>query len=122
MLQVEILPGAYNAHKMFGNLPPYFPDEEGMKKTILTLIVGIMPMFASFAQQLRPMAAEAVTASNAVNSWQMISSAFGPAIPAGWQFVGIEGVIYQGNSVNRWQVYLYNPSTRQTAGWLIQIN
>ena len=94
-----------------------------MKKTILTLIIGIMPLCASFAQQLRPMGAEsALNGPNAVNSWQMISSAFGPTIPAGWQLVGIEGVIYQGNSINRWQVYLYNPSTRQTAGWLIQIN
>ena len=81
-----------------------------------------MPMFASFAQELRPMAVKTPNGPDAVNSWQLISSAYGPTIPPGWQLVGMEGVIYQGNSVNRWQVYLYNPSTRQTAGWLIQIN
>ena len=58
-----------------------------------------MPMFASFAQQQRPMAESAVKAPNAVSSWQFISTAFGPSIPAGWQLVGMEGVIYQGNSV-----------------------
>jgi hypothetical protein len=96
-----------------------------IKKTILIAIAGVMPMFASFAQQIRPMGEATVQAPNgpnAVNGWQFISTAYGPSIPAGWQLVGIEGVIYQGNSINRWQVYLYNPSTRQTAGWLIQIN
>ena len=96
-----------------------------IKKTILIAIAGVMPMFASFAQELRPMAESTVkapNAPNAVNSWQLISAAYGPSIPAGWQLVDVEGVIYQGNSINRWQVYLYNPSTRQTAGWLIQIN
>jgi hypothetical protein len=93
-----------------------------MKKLILTAIAGILPTFASFAQELKPMAESMPKAPNAVNSWQIITSSFGPSIPVGWQLVGIEGVIYQGNSINRWQVYLYNPSTRQTAGWLIQIN
>lgn len=93
-----------------------------MKKLIVTIIAGIIPMVASFAQDLRPMATEMPKVPNAVNSWQMIRSSFGPNIPAGWQLVDVEGVIYQGNSINRWQVYLYNPSTRQTAGWLIQIN
>ena len=55
-------------------------------------------------------------------SWSMIRQAVGPSIPAGWQVVGIEGVIYNGNSVNRWQYYLYNPTTRATYGWLIQVN
>ena len=55
-------------------------------------------------------------------SWSLIRSANGPSIPAGWQIVGIEGVILNGNSVNRWQFYLYNPSTRATKGWLIQVN
>ena len=55
-------------------------------------------------------------------SWSMIATANGPNIPAGWQIVGIEGVIYNGNSINRWQYYLYNPTTRATKGWLIQIN
>ncbi len=96
-----------------------------IKKTILIAIAGVIPMFTSFAQELRPRAEatlQAPNGPNAVNSWQLISAAYGPSIPAGWQIAGIEGVIYQGNSVNRWQVYLYNPSTRQTAGWLIQIN
>jgi hypothetical protein len=55
-------------------------------------------------------------------SWSMIRNVNGPGIPPGWQIVGIEGVIYNGNSINRWQVYLYNPTTRATRGWLIQIN
>ena len=55
-------------------------------------------------------------------SWSLIRSVAGPSIPPGWQIVGIEGVILNGNSVNRWQYYLYNPSTRATGGWLIQVN
>jgi hypothetical protein len=55
-------------------------------------------------------------------SWSLIRSVNGPSIPAGWQIVGIEGVILNGNSINRWQFYLYNPSTRATRGWLIQVN
>jgi hypothetical protein len=55
-------------------------------------------------------------------SYSMIRAVIGPRIPAGWQLIGIEGVIYNGNSINRWQVYLYNPTTRVTAGWLIGIN
>jgi hypothetical protein len=55
-------------------------------------------------------------------SWSLITSANGPSIPAGWQIVGIEGVISNGNSINRWQYYLYNPTTRATRGWLIQVN
>jgi hypothetical protein len=102
--------------------PDRFLMSTHIKKTILIAIAGVMPTFASFAQELRPMAESTVKAPNAVNSWQLISAAYGPFIPAGWQIAGIEGVIYQGNSINRWQVYLYNPSTRQTAGWLIQIN
>jgi len=54
--------------------------------------------------------------------WSLIRSVNGPGIPHGWQIAGIEGVILNGNSINRWQVYLYNPTTRATAGWLIQIN
>jgi hypothetical protein len=54
--------------------------------------------------------------------WFMIANVNGPRIPVGWQLVGIEGVILNGNSVNRWQIYLYNPSTRATQGWLIGIN
>ena len=54
--------------------------------------------------------------------WSLIRNVNGPHIPAGWQIVGIEGVILNGNSVNRWQFYLYNPSTRATQGWLIQVN
>jgi hypothetical protein len=55
-------------------------------------------------------------------SWSLIASANGPSIPAGWQIVGIEGVLSNGNSINRWQYYLYNPTTRATRGWLIQVN
>ena len=54
--------------------------------------------------------------------WVMIRSVNGPRIPAGWQLVGVEGVLLNGNSINRWQIYLYNPTTRLTAGWLIQVN
>ena len=54
--------------------------------------------------------------------WYMIRNVNGPRIPAGWQLVGVEGVILNGNSVNRWQIYLYNPTTRATQGWLIGIN
>ena len=54
--------------------------------------------------------------------WSLIRSVYGPSIPAGWQIVGIEGVLLNGNSINRWQFYLYNPTTRATAGWLIQVN
>ena len=55
-------------------------------------------------------------------SWVRLASADGPRIPAGWQIVGIETVLSNGNSVNRWIYYLYNPSTRATAGWIIQVN
>ena len=55
-------------------------------------------------------------------NWSLIRNVLGPGIPPGWQIAGIEGVLSNGNSINRWQVYLYNPSTRATAGWLIQIN
>jgi hypothetical protein len=55
-------------------------------------------------------------------SWVLIASAVGPRVPVGWQLSGIEGVIYNGNSINRWQLYFYNPVTRQTAGWLIQVH
>ena len=54
--------------------------------------------------------------------WYFIATVNGPRIPAGWQLVGIEGVILNGNSVNRWQLYLYNPTTRATVGWLIGVN
>ena len=54
-------------------------------------------------------------------SWYFIATAIGPNVPAGWQLVGIEGVIYQGNSINQWQLYFYNPTTRTTAGWLIGV-
>ena len=54
--------------------------------------------------------------------WYLITTVNGPHIPAGWQLVGIEGVILNGNSVNRWQIYLYNPTTRATQGWLIGVN
>jgi hypothetical protein len=76
--------------------------------------INIVPLFST---NLRPTRIHLFEQTKGV-----FLTAFGPLIPAGWQLVGIEGVIYQGNSINRWQVYLYNPSTRQTAGWLVQLN
>ena len=54
--------------------------------------------------------------------WFWIAGYYGPNIPPGWQITNIESVIYQGNSVTRWVIYLYNPTTHQTAGWLIGVN
>jgi hypothetical protein len=36
--------------------------------------------------------------------------------------MNVESLIQNGTSVQAWLVYLYNPSTHQTAGWLIGLN
>jgi hypothetical protein len=54
-------------------------------------------------------------------NWYLIASKPGPNIPAGWQIVNIEAVLQNGNSMTGWLVYMYNPSTRQTWGYLIGI-
>jgi len=55
-------------------------------------------------------------------SWSLIRAAYGPTLPPGWVLIGAESVLQDGNSMNVWAMYIYKPSTRQTAGWLIQIN
>ena len=51
-----------------------------------------------------------------VESWTLIASRVGPNVPAGWQLIGVEEVISNGNSINRWQLFFYKPTTRQTMG------
>jgi hypothetical protein len=65
--------------------------------------------------------AELPQTPSAPAGWYLIASVNGPRIPVGWQLHGIEAVIYNGNTVNRWQIYLYNPTTRATVGWLIGV-
>ena len=95
-----------------------------MKKLILTAIAGIITMTASFAQELKPVGESMVRTPNVptpTNSWHIVAAALGPSIPVGWQIINVEGVIYQGDSVNGWQVYLYNPANRQTACCIVSI-
>jgi len=52
-------------------------------------------------------------------NWYLVASRPGPGIPAGWQIVNIEAVLQGGNSMTAWLIYMYNPTTRQTWGYLI---
>jgi hypothetical protein len=54
-------------------------------------------------------------------NWRMVAAYYGPNIPFGWQVINIESVIQDGTSVTAWLIYLYNPTTHQTAGWLISL-
>ena len=102
-------------------------------KTLLIAIVSVLPLVAGAEPEIKPM--DLSKRSGVVEqipgtptpmmpspNWYMIASRPGPAIPAGWQLVGIEAVLQNGNSMNGWLMYLYNPTTRQTYGWLIGTN
>jgi len=100
-------------------------------KTILIAIVGLMPLVANAQTVARPapslQVSEApvqsmLTAPNQAMGWYFIATSYGPPIPAGWQIVNIEALMQNGNSMTAWLVYLYNPATRQTAGWLVGLN
>src|SRR5438309_2243444 len=98
-----------------------------MKKMIVIAIASLLSMVTGFAQQPtltqpkslaevnRQIMTDAPMPTMPSPSWQLVRSYFGPTIPAGWTIANIESVIYQGNSLNEFVVYLYNPSTRQTA-------
>jgi hypothetical protein len=105
-------------------------------KTILIVIASLMPLIAGADERLPrlPNVVERPTETQLPEvtpgaptpliqgpNWHLIRSVAGPTIPGGWQIVGVEGVLQDGNSMSAWQVYLYKPTTRQTAGWLIGI-
>jgi len=105
-----------------------------MKKTILIAIASFLPLVAGIAQQpneaqltpileaktqIMPGAPTPLVPSP--GSWQLIRAVYGPTLPPGWVLNGAESVLQNGNSMNAWVMYLYNPSTRQTAGWLIVV-
>jgi hypothetical protein len=103
-----------------------------MKKMILTAIAICLPLTGAFAQQpkpprpvmedLTPHFSQGVPLPTMPNpGYQFIRGDYGPTIPAGWTLVNIEAVLQNGNSLTAWLLYLYNPSTHQTAGWLIDI-
>jgi len=102
-----------------------------MKKMFMIAIASVIPMFASVAQQPSvqtpaqpyPLRQQDVQSPMAPTpGWHMIASYPGPTIPVGWQVINVESVIQNGTSVQLWLVYLYKPTTRQTAGWLIGLN
>jgi len=105
-----------------------------MQKIILIAIATFVPLVAGVAQQpteaqlpkivdarVQQLMPDAPTPLIPSPNWHLIRSVVGPTIPAGWQIIGVEGVLQNGNSMSGWQVYLYKPTTRQTAGWLIGI-
>jgi hypothetical protein len=97
-----------------------------MNKMILIAITSLLPLFADAAPQENKLQTPLIQAGAPMPlapspNWSLIRAVVGPTIPTPWQLFGVEGVIYQGNSISEWQVYFYNPSTRQTAGWLISI-
>ena len=51
----------------------------------------------------------------------MVRAAYLPPIPFGWQLISAEAVIYQGNSMTRTLMFLYNPTTRQSAVWAVDL-
>lgn len=105
-----------------------------LKKTILIAIACVLPFVAGIAQQ--PKEAQLAPIMQAKTqqimpdaplpmlpnpNWSLIRSAYGPTLPPGWTLIGAESVLQDGNSMNVWVMYMYKPSTRQTAGWLIQV-
>ena len=68
-----------------------------------------------------PLTASGAATTPAVNvyNWFLVSLSNGPGIPPGWQLVNIEAVQVNGTSTNRWNVYIYNPTTRATVSWVI---
>ena len=102
-------------------------------KTLLIAIVSILPLVAGAEPQMKPMDLSkrtglveqmpgAPTPMIQNPSWYMIANRPGPTIPPGWQLVGIEAVLQNGSSMNGWLMSLFNPTTRQTYGWLIGTN
>ena len=101
-----------------------------MKTLLISVIAFAMPFMAGAQEvnqpmsafQSYPMQATIKTPMAPTPSWHMIAGYYGPIIPAGWQVMNVESLIQNGTSVQAWLVYLYNPSTHQTAGWLIGLN
>lgn len=52
-------------------------------------------------------------------NWNLIRIIPGPGIPAGSNLIGVEAVMQNGTTTNRWIFHLYQPSTRTTYAWLI---
>ena len=107
--------------------------ENTMNKRILILIACVLPILAGAQpnQPDQPKPLDLTQSSNMVErqlgapplnpspNWHVIASRPGPNIAPGWQIVNIETVLQNGNSMTAWLVYLYNPTTRQTMGYLI---
>jgi hypothetical protein len=100
-----------------------------MKTMMLIAIANLLPLVSGVAEQSTQAQLPQVQLPNAptlltrtTGNWYFIATTYGPSIPPGWQLLRIEAVIQNGNTVSGWQVYLYNPATRQTAGWLVGIN
>lgn len=105
-----------------------------MNRMILIAISAFLPLVAGIAQQ--PTEAELPKIMEAKvpqmmpdapiplvpsPNWHLIRNVAGPTLPPGWVLVGVEAVLQNGNTMSGWQLYLYKPSTKQTAGWLIGI-
>jgi len=107
-----------------------------MEKRILILIGCLLPILAGAQpnqsnQPYQPKPLDLTQSTNMVEqqlgtpplipspNWHVIASRPGPNIAPGWQIVNIETVLQNGNSMTAWLMYLYNPSTRQTMGYLI---
>ena len=106
-----------------------------MRKTVLIAIAILSPLVAGFAQQpneaqmapimntktLQKIMPDAPLPMLPSPNWTLLRAAYGPTLPPGWTLIGADSVLEDGNSMNIWVMYLYKPSTRQTAGWLVQV-
>ncbi len=104
------------------------PMKHTMKTMMLIAIASLLPLVSGVAQQSTEAQLPQLQLPNGPTplirtpgNWYFIATSYGPNIPAGWQVIGVEGVIQNGNSMSGYQLYLYNPTTRQTAGWLIGV-
>ena len=92
-----------------------------MKKILLAIAI-LLPWVSGFAQQPKLRSMMELQPNSPSPDWHFIATFYGPSVPAGWQIINIESVIQDGTSIQAWLVYLYNPTSRQTAGWLVGLN
>ena len=104
-----------------------------MKRLMIIAVAALLPMIANadmtndrpeslpttFPQYVKQ---DPQTRFTQPSSWHWIGAYNGPAIPAGWQVVNVESLVQNGTMVRAWMMYLYNPTTHQTAGWLIGVD
>ena len=94
-----------------------------MKKILIVIAIAILlPLVSGFAQQPKLRSMMELQPDSPSPNWHLITTVYGPSIPAGWQVINMESLIQDGTTVQAWLVYLYNPTTRQTANWVVALN